>query len=97
MDPQFILQAFREGADGAMVLGCSPGECHYREGNFHALRRIALLRKVLADFGIEKERVKIDWVSADEGEKFVKLAREMVETVRRLGPLPGYGWKRTET
>lgn len=87
VDPQFVLKAFKEGADGVMVLGCHPGDCHYKEGNYKTLRRMRLLEKMLPQFGIEKERFYLDWVSASEGEKFSKVTLEMTERVRRLGPL----------
>lgn len=86
MDPHFILEAFKEGADGIMVLGCHPGECHYKEGNFQALNRIALLKKILPPFGIEEQRLRIEWISTSEHEKFAKVVSEMVERVRELGP-----------
>lgn len=87
VEPQFILKAFKEGADGVMVLGCHPGDCHYKSGNYKTLRRMRLLEHMLAQFGIEKERFRLDWVSASEGEKFAKVTSEMVEAVRKLGPL----------
>jgi len=86
IDPQFVIQTFKEGADGVLILGCHPGDCHYKEGNFKTLRRHALLKQMLKDFGIEEERLRLDWVSASEGEKFVRVVTEMVEDVRRLGP-----------
>ncbi len=87
VDPQSVLKAFREGADGVMVLGCHPGDCHYKEGNYKALRRMKLFEKLLAQFGIEKERFKLDWVSASEGEKFSKVTTDFVEGLRKLGPV----------
>ena len=87
VDPQFVLKAYQEGADGVLVLGCHPGDCHYKEGNYKALRRMKLFEKLLAQFGIEKERFKLDWVSASEGEKFAQVTNEMVEAVRKIGPL----------
>ncbi len=87
VDPQFVLEAFKEGADGVMILGCHPGDCHYKEGNYKALRRYKLFKEALKGFGIEDSRFMLDWVSASEGEKFVKVAAEMVENVRKLGPL----------
>jgi F420-non-reducing hydrogenase iron-sulfur subunit len=86
-DPQFVLEAFKEGADGVLILGCHPGECHYKEGNFHTLKRYIMLRKMLVQFGIEEERLKLDWISASERDKFVEVVSEMVEKVRKLGPL----------
>jgi len=87
VDPQFILKAFKEGADGVMILGCHPGDCHYKEGNYKALRRIKLLKKMLLQFGIEEERLRLDWVSASEGEKFSQVTMEMAEKLKKLGPL----------
>ncbi len=87
IDPQFIIQAFRDGADGVMILGCHPGDCHYKEGNYKALRRHTLLQKTLAAFGIEEDRLRLDWISASEGERFVAVVSEMVENLKRLGPL----------
>lgn len=87
VDPQFVLKAFKEGADGVIVLGCHPGDCHYKEGNYKTLRRVKLLEKMLGQFGIEKERFRLDWVSASEGEKFSQVVKEIVEAVRKLGPL----------
>ncbi|MCM8812322.1 MAG: hydrogenase iron-sulfur subunit [Candidatus Omnitrophica bacterium] len=87
IDPQFVLEAFRQGADGVLILGCHPGDCHYKEGNYKMLKRHAILEQVLSDFGIEKQRYCLDWVSASEGEKFIRVAGEMIETVRALGPL----------
>jgi F420-non-reducing hydrogenase iron-sulfur subunit len=87
IDPQFVVEAFKDGADGVMILGCHPGDCHYKEGNFKALRRYELLKEVLAQFGIEEGRLRLDWVSASEADKFVKISQEMVETVKSLGPL----------
>jgi len=89
MDPHFILQAYREGADGIMVLGCHPGECHYKEGNYQALKRILLLKKMLPQFGIEEERLRIDWISTSEHEKFAQMVSKMVERIRELGPVRG--------
>ena len=86
IDPQFVIQTFKEGADGVLILGCHPGDCHYKEGNFKMLRRHALLKQMLKEFGIEEERLRLDWVSASEGEKFVRVVTEMVEDVRKLGP-----------
>jgi F420-non-reducing hydrogenase iron-sulfur subunit len=87
VDPQFVLKAFHEGADAVMILGCHPGDCHYKEGNYKTLRSKRLLEVMLEQFGIEKERVLIDWVSASEAERFSLLTQEMVETVKKLGPL----------
>jgi len=89
VDPQFVIQAFKEGADGVIILGCHLGDCHYKEGNVYALKRYHVLKRVLADLGIEEERFKLDWISAGDKDKFVDVVSEMVEQVRRLGPLRG--------
>ncbi len=86
-EPQFILQAFRAGADGILVLGCHPGDCHYKEGNNFALRRHVILKNLLVQLGIEEERLRLDWVSASEGEKFAGIVREMTDVINKLGPL----------
>jgi F420-non-reducing hydrogenase iron-sulfur subunit len=87
VDPSFILRAFQLGADGILVLGCHPGDCHYQEGNFKALRRILLLKRILREFGVDERRLRLEWVSAAEGEKFAKVSTEFTEEVRALGPL----------
>jgi len=87
LDPQFILAALRQGADGVLIGGCHPGDCHYQEGNYKALRRMALLKRVLRDFGIEPERVRLEWIAASEGDKVQRVINEMTEQIRDLGPL----------
>ncbi|MBI5633957.1 MAG: hydrogenase iron-sulfur subunit [Nitrospirae bacterium] len=87
IDPQFVLKSFEQGADGVIILACHPGDCHYKEGNFLAVQRYRLLLRMLEPFGIEKERCRFDFVSAGEGDKFVRLITEMVDTVRALGPM----------
>ncbi len=87
VDPQLVLKAFREGADGVMVLGCHPGDCHYRNGNIKALRRMKILEMMLGQFGVERERLLLDWVSAGESERFQELSNMMAEKVNKLGPL----------
>jgi F420-non-reducing hydrogenase iron-sulfur subunit len=89
IDPAFILEAFKDGADGVLVAGCHlPSDCHYISGNFKAMRRINLLRKVLKGFGIEPKRVRLEWISASEGDKFASVVRDMVDEIKRLGPNP---------
>ena len=87
VDPQFVMDAFRKGADGVMILGCHPGDCHYRNGNIKALKRFKLLEKMLGQFGIDKKRLKLDWVAAGEAERFQAVSNEMNSTVKSLGPL----------
>jgi F420-non-reducing hydrogenase iron-sulfur subunit len=87
VDPQMVLWAFRNGADGVLIGGCHPGDCHYQEGNYKALRRTRLLRKMLPQFGIEPERLRLEWISASEGERLRDVVNEFTEQIRRLGPL----------
>ncbi len=87
VDPQFILDAFAKGADGVLIGGCHPGDCHYVEGNYKTLRRIEMLKRMLRDLGIEEARLRLEWISASEGDKVRTVVNEMVEQVRRLGPL----------
>jgi len=87
IDPEFILQAFKMGADGVIVLACHPGDCHYKEGNLRAAQRYAMLARILEQMGIVRERCRFDYVSAGEGDKYVQVITDMVETVRHLGPL----------
>ncbi len=89
IDPSFVLEAFKDGADGVLVAGCHlPSDCHYISGNFKALRRINLLKDVLKEFGIEPERLRLEWISASEGDKFASVVKDMTEQVRKLGPIP---------
>lgn len=93
VDPLFVLKAFQDGADGVMVLGCHPGDCHYTEGNYHARRRYALMHSLLEYVGIERERLLVEWVSAAEGGRFAEMATEFTDQVRGLGP---WGGKRVD-
>lgn len=92
IDPQMVLWAFKGGADGVLLGGCHPGDCHYIEGNYKALRRYNLLKKMLDQFGIEPERLRLDWISASEGEKLKNVVNEFTEKIKELGPpnLPEY-------
>lgn len=87
IDPQHILYAFREGADGVFIGGCHPGDCHYVEGNYKTLRRTHLFQKLMEDFGIDKDRLRLEWISAAEGKKFVETMNDFTERIRTLGPL----------
>jgi F420-non-reducing hydrogenase iron-sulfur subunit len=91
VEPSFILKALELGADGVLVLGCHPGDCHYSEGNYKTARRMQLLKKMLNQMGIEEERVRLDWVSASEGDRFVSIVNDMTEKVRALGPFKKNG------
>jgi len=87
VDPQFILDAFSKGADGVLIGGCHPGDCHYIEGNYKALRRVELLKRMLKNMGIEEQRFRLEWISASEGDRVKTVINEMTEQVRALGPL----------
>ena len=86
VEPMFVLKALEKGADGVLILGCHPGDCHYQEGNYKTLRRFALLKKMLAQLGVEDERVRLEWVSASEADRYAKIVDDMTEQVRKLGP-----------
>jgi len=87
VDPQFILEAFARGADGVLIGGCHPNDCHYGEGNYKMLRRFALLQRMLKDLGIGEERLRLEWISAAEGEKVKSVINDMVKKITALGPL----------
>ncbi|HDS30620.1 MAG TPA: hydrogenase iron-sulfur subunit [Firmicutes bacterium] len=87
LDPQFIVDALRKGADGVLIGGCHPGDCHYQEGNYKALRRFKFMKRMLSQMGIEDGRTRLEWISASEGDKVQRVINEMVEQVRALGPL----------
>ncbi|HRY32008.1 MAG TPA: hydrogenase iron-sulfur subunit [Bacteroidales bacterium] len=86
VDPTFVLKSFTEGADGVLICGCHPGDCHYHEGNYKCLRRYHLLVKYIEQMGIRPERLRLEWVSASEGKIFAEIVNEMVQTVKALGP-----------
>ena len=88
VDPAFILKALEIGADGVLIAGCHPGDCHYIAGNYKAARRISLLKRMLDQFGIEGERVRLEWVSASEGSRFAEVVNDFTQTVKELGPNP---------
>jgi F420-non-reducing hydrogenase iron-sulfur subunit len=87
VDPQFILKAFAKGADGVLIGGCHPGDCHYVEGNYKTMRRFEMLRRLLRALGIEDQRLRLEWISASEGDKVRSVVNEMVEQLKALGPL----------
>ncbi|MCK4420980.1 hydrogenase iron-sulfur subunit [candidate division WOR-3 bacterium] len=82
-----ILESFREGADGVFVGGCHPGDCHYINGNYKTRKRIMILQRLLADLGIEPERLRLEWISASEGKRYATIIDEFIEEIRALGPL----------
>ncbi len=92
IDPQFVIDAFAKGADGVLIGGCHPNDCHYQEGNYKCLRRYQLLRRVVQAMGIEDERFRLEWISAAEAERLRVVMDEMTAKLRELGPL---NWKDT--
>lgn len=88
--PNFVINALTKGADGVLICGCHPGDCHYLEGNLKAELRAGAIELMLEDFGLEPERFRLEWVSASEGQKFARIVQEMVEDLKELGPSP-YG------
>ena len=86
--PNLVIDALTKGADGVLMCGCHPGDCHYLEGNLKAEARADAIKLMLQDFGIEEERFRLEWVSASEGGRFAQVVTEMVEEIRQLGPSP---------
>jgi F420-non-reducing hydrogenase iron-sulfur subunit len=89
--PNLIMDTLTAGADGVLMCGCHPGDCHYQEGNIKAQKRAEAIELLLEDFGLEPERFRLEWVSASEGSRFAQIATEMVEELRELGPNPYRG------
>jgi len=88
VDPAFVLEALRKGVDGILIAGCHPGDCHYQSGNYKTNRRIKLLKKLLEELGIDPQRVRFEYVSASEGQKFATIVTEFVAEIKKLGPNP---------
>ena len=86
IEPTFVLRAFRKGADGVLICGCHPGDCHYQEGNYRCMRRYHLLQKYIQQMGIETERLKLEWISASEGKQYAELIDSFTEMITELGP-----------
>lgn len=93
VDPTFVVKALADGADGVLIAGCHPGDCHYGEGNYKAMRRYPMLMQLLEQFGIEPERVRLEWISASEGEKFAEVVKEFADQLKPLGPL---NWQKSK-
>ena len=87
VDPVFVIESLKKGADGVLISGCHFGECHYKSGNYKANRRIKLLKKYLEEMGIDPKRIKFEFVSASEGQKFATVVEEFVKELKELGPL----------
>jgi F420-non-reducing hydrogenase iron-sulfur subunit len=87
VDPTFVVKALTDGADGVLIAGCHPGDCHYSEGNYKAMRRTPMLKNLLAQFGIDSRRVRQEWISASEGERFAQVVSEFTQQLRDIGPL----------
>ncbi|MBC7341517.1 MAG: hydrogenase iron-sulfur subunit [Clostridia bacterium] len=91
VEPAFVFKALSEGADGVLIAGCHPGDCHYNHGNYNTLRRFPLMMRVLEQLGVERDRVRLEWVSAAEGNIFAQVVTDMTEKVRALGPFRAAG------
>jgi F420-non-reducing hydrogenase iron-sulfur subunit len=92
VDPNFILDALARGADGVLVCGCHPGDCHYVEGNFKCRRRLPITKKLVEGMGVDPRRVRLEWVSASEASRFTEVVSSFTEEIRALGPLGLEGW-----
>lgn len=88
LDPVYVIRALTEGADGVLIGGCHPGDCHYLSGNYKARRRVGILKAILDKSDLGRERVMLRWISASEGQKFADTVKEFVEKIRELGPNP---------
>ena len=88
VDTVFVLEALKKGADGVLIAGCHPGDCHYQSGNYKTNRRIKLLKKLIGEMGVEPNRIKFEYISASEGQKFAKVVTEFVDELKKLGPSP---------
>jgi F420-non-reducing hydrogenase iron-sulfur subunit len=82
----FVLKAFQEGADGVLICGCHPGDCHYQEGNYKCLKRYFILKNYLKEMGVPEQRIRLEWVSASEGRIFAEVVNSFTDTIRKLGP-----------
>jgi F420-non-reducing hydrogenase iron-sulfur subunit len=93
VDPNFVLSALAQGADGVLICGCHPGDCHYIEGNLKCQRRLPITLRLLEGMGIDPRRLRLEWVSASEANRFAEVVREFTEQVRALGPLKLTDWE----
>ncbi|MEF8875051.1 MAG: hydrogenase iron-sulfur subunit [Candidatus Thermoplasmatota archaeon] len=87
VSPEHVFESFDEGADGVLIAGCHPGDCHYIDGNYKTMRKANLMKKMMEDFGIDPDRLKLEWISSAEGGKFANVMKEMTAEIKELGPL----------
>jgi F420-non-reducing hydrogenase iron-sulfur subunit len=87
VDPTFVVKALSDGADGVLIAGCHPGDCHYSEGNYKTMRRYPMLLNLLEQFGIDRRRVRLEWISASEGKLFAEVVKDFTKELKSLGPL----------
>ena len=85
VDPLFVIKAYLGGADGVLIAGCHPGDCHYEKGNYYTRRRFAMLKKVFEETGLEPDRLLLSWVSASEGQKYAKVTTEFTKKIKEMG------------
>jgi F420-non-reducing hydrogenase iron-sulfur subunit len=88
VNPVFLIKSFFNGADGVLIGGCHPGDCHYQSGNYHTRRRFIILNKIFETLGLESERLKLAWISAAEGARFVKVTTEFTDKIKKMGENP---------
>ena len=88
IDPLYILEAFQKGADGVFIGGCHPGDCHYQSGNYKIRRRVSLVKRLLSQLGVSPQRIRLEWVSAAEGQRFAQVVTDFIGEVKELGPSP---------
>lgn len=88
VEPSFVLKSFQDGADGVLICGCHPGDCHYHEGNYKCLRRYHMLKKYIKQMGIDEDRLQLEWISASEGKQFADLVNSFTTNIKELGPSP---------
>lgn len=88
IEPLYVVKAFKEGADGVFIGGCHPGDCHYQSGNYKTQRRIVLLKRAISEIGLDPRRIRLEWVSAAEGQRFARIITEFTEEIKKLGPNP---------
>lgn len=88
VDPVFVLKAFLGGADGVLVSGCHPGDCHYQSGNYYTRRRFAVTKKIFEELGLDTNRIRLSWISASEGQRFVNVVTEFTENLKKVGKNP---------